>query len=88
VGVDLADAQATCPVPLREQLTRPEEAVVAELEPRDGTVSVEVEQEVAGVALAVVDVGQGQAVRISLTDANFTSSVPSGRRYRLSDCIQ
>ena len=54
VGVDLADAQAICPVPLREQLAPTEEAVVAELEPGDGAVAVEVEQEVARVSSDVV----------------------------------
>jgi len=76
VGVDLADAQAGGSVPLGEQLAPAEEAVVAELESRDRPVTVEVEQEVAGVALAVADVRQGEAVGIGLPEIARVDSVP------------
>ena len=66
VAIDLANAQAGGRVSFRVQLAPPEEAVVAELEPGNSVVGVEVEEEVSGVALAVADVGQGEAIRIGL----------------------
>lgn len=84
VGVDLADAQAGGSVPLGEQLAPAEEAIVAELESRDRPVTVEVEQEVAGVALAVADVAHGKAVRIRLPEVARVDSVPGHDRDRTS----
>src|SRR5215212_550205 len=76
VRVDLADAEANSRIPLGVQPAPPEEAVVAELEPGDGIVGVEVEQEMPVVALAVADVRHGEAVRLGLPKVARIDAVP------------